>query len=287
LQFQSHFKVVCSLAITAVAFSLISCGGVKFQSAGSSSVDAATVTSPAPAPVLSPTPTPTPTPAPSSASCDPTLQVITRLTKLLFVVDTSGSNYVSDSLGPGTDPDKSLRGGSIQQFFTNYSSKPNFQWGLIYFQQTQAYPLVNGFTQSTAVMQAAIDTFMNVLDQGATPYLAALATASQEIADDPDLHAMTQPQYVVVFLSDGEPSDVADNASGSAQIVSAVQSLVALGPSQITFNAVYYGVADPTASSLMQSMAQAGGGKFLDINANPANKSFQIEDTITVPSLCP
>lgn len=83
----------------------------------------------------------------------------------------------------------------------------------------------------------------------------------------------------MVFLSDGVPNPDVDQSV----LNNKVTSLVSLLPGQITFNAVYYGSANATAAGRLSQMVQAGGGKFLDTNANPTGKSFQIVDVIAVP----
>jgi len=132
-----------------------------------------------------------------------------------------------------------------------------------------------------AAMQSAINTFVGMTDMDNTPYMAALSTAYTTIQNDPDLHAGTDPQYIVVFMSDGQPTD----STSTSAITSAVSSLVNLLPGKITFNTVYYGNNDAMAAGLIQSMAQTGGGNFLNTATNPMGLDFSISDLIVVP--CP
>lgn len=219
----------------------------------------------------------------SPSSCQAQLQQATAPIKLLFVVDMSGSNYTN----PGTDPDKSVRAGSIQRFYDDYKAKSNFGWGFIGFQGTSAYALINNGSRATArfsdasSMQTAINTFDAWLDSDNTPYRAALNMAYSAIAADTGAASTTK--YVVVFLSDGLATDYANNSSGTSQLQSDVQSVVGLLPGRITFNTVYYGPTDASASGRLQNMATAGGGRFLDTNANSSGKSFYIDDVINLP----
>lgn len=201
---------------------------------------------------------------------------------MLFIVDTSGSNQGSSGCKLGsscTDPGKQMRSGSIDKFFDDYGSRSNFQWNVEYFQDTYANSLINGFGNGSA-MQAAMSQFMTIKDQGQTPYLAALSLAENTIKNDPDLNSSLDPQYLIVFMSDGQPTDT--DATGA---VNEVRDIVGLSPGKITFNTVYYGAGAATEAGLVQSMAQAGNGHFLNTNTNPTGLDFEIQDVINVP--CP
>ncbi len=203
--------------------------------------------------------------------CTDGLQNATIPIKLLFVVDTSGSNAGTD----GTDNNKVVRGQSIQEFFNLYKNKVNFSWDFTVFSGTTSSPLITGFTNNTATMQAAINNFLGITDNGNTPYIAALDLAYSHI--NADAARTAQTKWVIVFISDGMPvPDVA-----LATIQGKVSSIVNLIPGQVTFNTVYYGPADATASGRLQSMATTGGGKFL--NTNNSGRSFPIQDVISVP----
>ncbi len=215
-------------------------------------------------------------------NCQDQLQQITVPVKMLFVVDVSGSN----ASNPGTDPNKVVRGGSIQEFFNLYGTKPNFWWGFTYFAGTTSSALIGynndasqpAFTNNPTDMLMAIQVFLNQIgDSGNTPYVAALDLAIKAIQNDTVYTPDTS--WVVVWLSDGMPVPDVNNAI----LTSKVQTLIGLRPGKVTFNAVYYGPLNPTASGRLQMMTMVGGGKFLDTNANPNGKSFQIVDVINVP----
>lgn len=214
--------------------------------------------------------------------CQNQLQQSTVPIKLLFVVDTSGSNVNDTAADGGSDPLKAVRGGSIQEFFNLYKMKTNFSWGFSVFSESSARALIGTssaptFTTNASDMQAAINNFLASKDSGNTPYVAALDMAYKTINND--AARTQQTKWVVVFLSDGLPNpDVAQTTLNTK-----VQSIVGLLPGQITFNTIYYGDKDDQASGRLATMAQVGGGKFLDTNANPTGKSFQILDVINVP----
>lgn len=216
--------------------------------------------------------------------CQTVLQNLTVPVKVLFVVDTSGSNAASAGY-PGSDANKLMRGGSIQQFFTTYGQKTNFNWGFIVFQGATASALIGysslqpAFTALPNVMQTAINNFYGIADYDKTPYESALQLTYTTIANDTGRASNTK--YIVVFLSDGIP----DPAVADLTLSSEIQSILNLSPGQISFNTIYYGLADVDASNRLRMMASAGQGQFLDTNANPTGKSFAIQDVINVPGV--
>ena len=227
-----------------------------------------------------------------------TVAAITRLTKIIFVVDTSGSNVVptmqqgtvqcdptQNACTPPTDPTKSFRGGAIQNFFTKYQAKTNFQWGFLTFAGTQAKSLIGAgaapyITGSIPSFQTAIQSFLATTDFNATPYKAALQLTQQAIQSDPDLNTSLNPQYFVILLTDGFPTDYTTNGVfNSSALHSDLSSLLAVAPGRVKLSAVNYGqVDDPNAVALLQSMAQLGAGQFA--RAADTSTAIQIDDLI-------
>lgn len=213
-------------------------------------------------------------------SCTQQLGSTTLPIKVMFVVDTSGSNAGTG----GSDPSKAVRGGSIAQFFTTYQTRSNFAWGFLYFSGSVASSLVGGtsspqFTASASQMQQAISSFYGIQDYGLTPYMAALNMARQAVQNDTT--APSNTKYVVVFLSDGLPDPIVDDATLRA----GVKALLGVRPGQVSFNAIYYGDADVAANTRLKMMATVGLGQFLDTNNNPTGKQFVISDVINVAGL--
>lgn len=201
--------------------------------------------------------------------------------KVLFVVDTSGSN----AGGGGSDPGKAVRGGSINEFVETYKARANFSWGFIHFSGTQAFSLIGSsgnptFTPTVSVMQNAIGSFYGVNDNGLTPYEAALNSARTALVNEA-ASAPPLTKFVVVFLSDGLP----DPAVADSVLKSKVQAIAAVRPGAVAFNAIYYGDADAEANARLKMMASAGAGQFLDTNARPNGKQFVISDVINVAGL--
>ncbi|MGZ3723853.1 MAG: hypothetical protein ACXVA9_13010 [Bdellovibrionales bacterium] len=216
------------------------------------------------------------------------LQAATVPVKVVFIVDESGSNAGDGGTYIGTDPGKVHRLASIQQFYANFGMKPNFSWGFLTFQGTTATSIftANGipaFTTDTNIMTQAFAFFSATPDYGQTPYIAAMDKAIQLISSDTP-NAATK--YVVVFLSDGVPTDLPPSTA-AADLSTKVHNLLNSFPGQITFNTVYYGPNDAQAHALLMQASIAGNGQFLDLNTNSAVSSFMISSVVTVPgALC-
>lgn len=209
--------------------------------------------------------------------------------KVLFVVDMSGSNF-GEFFRAGTDPDRRVRSGSIQTFFDDYKAKPNFNWGFVGFRGSQAFALINNgnmdtgqFSANQADMSAALSTFNGMYDSGLTPYKAALTMAAQIIRAD--TLAASDTKYIVVFLSDGMPTDYPPGNAGDKEMTDDVSALTSILPGRVSFNTIYYGEVDASASGRLKDMSIAGGGEFLDTNNNPTGKSFYIADYINIPGV--
>ena len=211
----------------------------------------------------------------------PTTQ--TSVTKVLFLVDMSGSNQSGNNGdGVGTDPDKSFRFGSISNFVQANIANKNIYYGFIAFQGAGGVALINDgstadatFTNDPNVMMAALTQFQGLTDSGATPYKAALAMANTSIALDrvTAKAANVTPYYAVVMLSDGVPSDYSSPINDAA-IDADVASLIVTG-GEATLSTVYYGPAvttlDMDAASRLQRMAVDGGGGFSNTNVDGRN----------------
>lgn len=233
----------------------------------------------------------------SAKSCtERTVAAITRMTKILFLVDTSGSNNMytrlsgtqqclsgdSDfaSCALPTDPNKTFRGGSLQNFLNNYSNKTNFQWGFITFADDYAQALINSngndqnpyLSSNPSAMQSALNTFYSMEDNYATPYQAALELAKKAIQNDRDLNSSSNPQYFVVLLTDGFPTDynALNGAFDSNAVQSDISALVNVAPGRVSLSTIYYGHNDSNAQSLLNSMAQMGNGQFANVNNTSA-----------------
>lgn len=246
----------------------------------------------APGVVTNSTPTPTP---PPGQTC--TIETAYRKTKIMFIVDASGSNAEGvyniinnqNVYFPASDPSpKVFRYGAINDFFSNYLHKTNFTWSFLTFQGSSAQVYINGFTDPSG-MRNAIDSFRGAQDSGQTPYAAGISAATRLIQNDPEKNSADQPNYFVIFLSDGFPTDYTD-ANGnfkSAQMQSDVAALRATASGRVSLSTIYYAAGNqqiPTAVNALKSMASAGGGQFASVNT--ANNTFKIDDVLSTQEVC-
>ena len=245
----------------------------------------------------------TPTPTPPGQTC--TIETVYRKTKIMFVVDASGSN--NDPNGgvyniinnqnvwfPNSDPAKTFRGGAINDFFSTYQHKTNFNWSFLTFQGSSAQAYIGSnssptFSTNSADMRSAINSFYGAQDSGLTPYAAGLAMATRAIQNDPDKNSADQPNYFVIFLTDGFPTDYTD-ANGNfktAQMQNDIAALRATASGRVTLSTIYYAAGNqtiPIAVNALKSMATAGGGQFASVNTS--SNTFKIDDILSTNEVC-
>lgn len=196
------------------------------------------------------------TPVGGDGQCVPAVADILRPTKIIFLIDTTGSNaYASDILdttgqkigvAPATDPTKSFRYNSVSNFIKQYSMKTNFKWGILSFSKTAtntgAMALLNSGSMSNPLLgtsaQAltAVENFrQSSIDEGNTHYTPAMAMAAKAITTDADF-SNPQSQYFVILVSDGMPNDPSPNVYTSNRI----SELTGLAPGRIKVSVVFY-----------------------------------------------
>lgn len=225
-------------------------------------------------------------------TCTPgSVEEIRRLTKLLFAVDTSGSNVGTTSwmgsIIPPTDPEKHFRYGALMDFLMRYRHKTNFQWGLITFSGNEAEAYIHWGSRKRPAFAAA-DIMANALhifnlesDGGMTPYGAALDLARVAIENDPDRLSNENPQYFVILISDGFPTDYFDHRDrfDYRALEADIDALLSVAPNQIRLSTIFYGqVLIPEAINLLQSMAYRGSGHFATVRN--LQSGFRIDDVI-------
>lgn len=215
-------------------------------------------------------------------SCIPTDVGSSKVVKVLFLVDTSGSN-VPDSNGPGTDPQKQWRTNTLTEFIRRYNANPNFYYGLITFQGSSAKAQITtnntaSFSNDPSVVDDGVNRFKALKDTGGTPYKAALTAAKSLIQKDLSVNSSQKASYVVVMISDGQAKDYKD----PSQIIPDVSAIKNLAPSQISLNSVYYYAAayDESQTKYLKNISTVGGGSFITANAN---QTLNIDNLIRVP----
>ncbi len=215
-----------------------------------------------------------------------TIGQVKKPIRVMFMIDNSGSTLT-------TDPNQYYRVQTIQKFITDYGANANLTYNFGYFAGTTAtaYDMmtnmfVTGSAQhavgSSAQLSTALLAYENVaINSGAaTPYQAGANSLKATISAD-ELAGGKQ-DYAIVFMSDGQPTDI----SGAANLKALVDtlSMVASGNSSaITFNTIYFGPSNSTAAMAnLQLMATEGAGQFVDTNKLAAG-GLVINDVINVP----
>ena len=243
----------------------------------------APVATPTPVPVATPTPVPTATPTPTC-----TAGTTTENLRIMFMVDNSGSTAT-------TDPNHDYRVKTVQQFIQNYGSHTNLTYSFGYFGGTSAKEFddnTNRFVSTATVpfgnatsLSTALTDYEALSPSGNTPYSAAFTSLQSVVSQDEAL-GITE-NYVVVFMSDGMPTDISGNVTTAIDgMVNNLRNQVqANGVSLLTVSTVYFGPeSDSTSIGNLTNMAHVGNGQFVD--TNQLSSELQINDVITVPGSC-
>jgi Mg-chelatase subunit ChlD len=217
------------------------------------------------------------------SSCRPTTVDANTIVKVLFVVDTSGSN-AGESGQVATDPQKTWRHSALNGFISRYSSKSNFHYGLITFQNSSAKAQIRvnnvaAFSNSASVVDSGMNSFMATKDEGYTPYKAALSAAKSLIQSDINANSAQKANYVLVMVSDGQATDY----KSPDDIIPDASSIKNLAPSRISLNSIYYYSNSyvETQTKYLRNLSSIGGGAFITANSNT---TLNIDDVIKVPS---
>lgn len=213
-----------------------------------------------------------------------------KITKILFLIDTSGSN-ASNNGAEGTDMEKKWRLATINSFINAYGAKSNFQFGFAIFQGTTAKALTVSnnhgvFTNNMTEINQAITDFKATNDEGNTPYDAALNVVKDMISYDQSIEPSKAVGYVVIMVSDGSPTNKSytNESTGMANLTADVEAINNIAIGQISLNTVYlYNQSVPSASqkSYLQKIANVGHGAFIEASSQ---QIIQISDTIQVPT---
>lgn len=179
-------------------------------------------------------------------------------TNYLFIIDYSGSNDQTDK--------KKVRVDKALAFYSEKKDFPFIRWGAIGFDSDPKAMIYETskdepiFTDDTALIDAGIARMKKESHSGSTNYSDTIDMATEAIQLDMDQNKRDD-NYVVFFLTDGEPNQGVTSTEG---LVAKVQTLVGLKKGKVFFSAAYYGgQGDPNK---LKAMAQAGDGKYLEIN---------------------
>lgn len=238
--------------------------------------------------------TPTASPAPSTSSCTP--QQAQKL-RVLFIVDDSGSTRSDDS-------GASVRGTAALDFINQNLSNSNLTYNYSYFAAnegswdfsssaftaTAASPAPTQPFGAAAQAVTAVKAFVSDYNSSffkengtdydlAFQYIQSLVTADE--AANPGYN------YAVIFMSDGQPNR--GNTSSAALVGDVNALLTAAGSGRLTVSTLYFNSSsdgDAGESSLMQAMASAGMGQYVNAvtDSGTLNISSMIQDVIAVPA---
>ena len=189
--------------------------------------------------------------------------------KILFIFDDSGSMAESDPAFRRLQAARELVAALLQE--------DEVYFGVEHFQNAQPLLLTTDpvFTRDQQIIAAALADEQHS-PAGGTPYVGALSTAitaiKSDINENPILAGRTR--YVVIFLSDGEPTD--DTSPPYSQIMDRVNQLEQLEhgsppAGEVTLHTAYLeSNGDDSGGShvlLLQQMAEATGGQFRDFES--------------------
>lgn len=194
--------------------------------------------------------------------------------KVLFVVDTSFSNSWTDPTPSGGKP---RRERAVRSAINAHLANDNVYFGIITFSD-EPRAQTFGFTRDLDILNGAAANIANA--QGGTNYSDTLWAAIEFILRD--LDHVTEAEaarttYLVFWLSDGFPTVAATDPASILPGVHYLRQALSGKVAGFHFNTAFLGgpsSSDPQviaetakAQQLLQDMAGAGDGRFIDILA--------------------
>jgi len=208
--------------------------------------------------------------------------------RIMFMVDDSGSTNT-------TDPSKKYRVQTLQQFIRDYGGNSNLSYTFGYFSGTTAmeYDMSsNKFTNDVSAdptgdsseLAKALQSYEALSSGGNTPYKAAFTSLTDTVKADEN--AGNKQDYVVVFMSDGQPTDISGAANLNG-LVTSLKTAASANGSDLLLSTVYFGPETDSASiANLTGMAKTGSGQFVDTNKLAAG-GLVINDIISIPGCQP
>ncbi len=202
--------------------------------------------------------------------------------KFIFIVDRSGSNQLRyDTTNPsitfpGTDPTGSRRFDALLRFVEGFQNDEYIHWSMINF-NSEANVARRFTNDKDAFYDFVTDQRDRTaqIDSGSTNYLSALEhlqnMIEQDIAAAKEEEEIISSNYVVFFISDGEPivQQVLQNGEeilGRIETVTSFEEEEKVFVEGIQINTAYY-YEDPVsvgARDLLNNMSMTGNGDFLE-----------------------
>ena len=199
--------------------------------------------------------------APESDSVTISVTMKVGIAKILFTVDSSGSLAEND---PG---DK--RVSAVKETINKFYDNELVSFGIIDF-DTIARTLT-GFTRDRTLLNNCADQLAN--DEGWTNYLGTHAPyypGALDLVDSVVDETQTNAHFVVIFLSDGEPTQGNLDHDAIVAKVSAIAS-----PENVKLYTLYLnGDPEPVAEQLLNDMAVAGKTGQTHVYTDPDSLSF-------------
>ena len=229
---------------------------------------------------------------PVPPKCVGTIDKTTENLRIIFMVDNSGSTLT-------TDPSQLIRVQTLKNFITKYGAKTNFTYSFGYFADStfifspDSQKFINvtlkGLPASvfgtSADLTRALTLFTQIQGNGGTNYGDALGAVHEMIAQDPTSKLLWN--YILVFMSDGQPTDVFDPVLPAlrSMIDSVTTAAIAKGGLATTSMVLFDPSSDTQYSSSLENlsaMGSEGKGQFFDTNFPPVG-GLAIDDIISVP----
>ncbi len=265
--------VVVTLGI--LAFGFQNCGATKFESRSGSTFSG------------------------GKGECSNVTKETTQQLKIIYMVDNSQSAWNVDHKIVNGNRFKPLRSAAVRDFLSAFGDKPNFRYIFSAFStEIQTFDFSSLQFKDTALnvtgaaegMAVAADQFDGIASPNGTAYIAAFTHIKNLILAD-NVNPDSNPwRYSIVFVSDGEPMDMASSLEEKktqikTQIQTAKDAAKQMG-SVAAVSTVYLGPPNPNSDKLelLKFMAAEGGGVFVDTR-NDKNETIPINlaEAIIVP----
>lgn len=191
--------------------------------------------------------------------CTEDPETVSYPVKIWMVIDNTGSMNQND---PGEERFNAAV--ALGVALEDTEPPPSMFFGGMIFSEgglgTQRISLPDRFTPSSATWTGNVNAVRGNAN-GGTPYVTALnftfGELNADVNEDP-VEAL-RTRYVIIFLSDGNPTGNDDNPN---TILAATDNLIGLRDrvGDLTLNTIYLGGGAAQAEMLLMEMATAGGG---------------------------
>lgn len=208
--------------------------------------------------------------------------------KLLFVIDTSGSNATSDPTPAGGAPRREV---AVRNAINANITKTNVSFGVITFSDEPVRQTF-GYTRDTTVLAGALENIGQA--QGGTNYSNTLWAAIDFIQADIESLSASQAartHYIIFWLSDGFPTVGVTDGSAITPGVLHLCDTFGARVAELSFNTAFLGGSGSAsdqedAQDLLADMAEecpggfvnipSGGAFSFDVNTDPVIRKYEL-----------